>query len=86
MTPQELPCEDKLIQLAEESAELAQAAAKLVRAIRNQTPLTPAEALDMLTEEAADVYNCCEVLRLDKIKIRQIARRKMARWEARLNA
>lgn len=49
--------EDILCQIAEEAAELAQAALKLRRAITgtNPTPVTTDEAIDSLFEEYGDV-------------------------------
>ena len=46
-----------LEQLAEEAAELSKAALKLARVIRgeNPTPVSYAQAVDSLMEEAADV-------------------------------
>ena len=51
-----------LRQLAEESMELAHAALKLIRANRHETPDTLEDAMDALTEEAADVYVMLSVL------------------------
>lgn len=53
-----------LEQLAEEAAELAQAALKLARILRgeNPTPKTAEEAAEHLSEEAADVLVCMDVL------------------------
>lgn len=58
---------DILEALAEESAELSQAALKTIRAFRvgwcnNVTPVTPREALDNLAEEIADVELVVEVV------------------------
>ena len=49
-----------LEQLAEESAELAQAALKVARILRgdNPTPVTLKEAEEHLVEEYTDVYQC----------------------------
>ena len=51
-----------LRQLAEECAELAHAALKLIRAKRYETPDKSDDAIDALTEEAADVYVMLSVL------------------------
>ena len=54
----------KLEQLAEEAAELSQAALKLIRAqgmSDNVTPITEQEALENLREEIIDVLACIEV-------------------------
>lgn len=45
-----------LRQLAEECNELAQAALKLIRARRKETPMREDEAREHLIEEIADVY------------------------------
>ena len=49
-----------LEQLAEEAAELAQAALKAARILRgdNPTPVTLKEAEEYLVEEYTDVYQC----------------------------
>lgn len=53
-----------LEQLAEEAAELAQAALKLARVTRgvNPTPVSREHAFDALVEELADVKLCVNVL------------------------
>lgn len=55
--------EDILCQIAEEAAELAQAALKLRRAITqtNPTPVKMEEALDGFFEEYGDVEGACAV-------------------------
>ena len=55
-----------LEQMAEEAAELSQAALKLVRVIRNEnpTPVTQGEAQKCLIEEWTDVYQCAIELNL----------------------
>lgn len=45
-----------LRQLAEECTELAQAALKMIRAQRRETPVLPLEARENFLEEVADVY------------------------------
>lgn len=59
--------DDVILQLAEEAAELAQAAAKYIRARRgeNPTPVSVDEAYRKMREEYIDVINCAYVLRLD---------------------
>lgn len=52
-----------LRQLAEESAELCQAALKLVRVMNNETPVTQADAQNRLLEEIADVEVMLNVLK-----------------------
>lgn len=80
-----------LEQLAEEAAEVAQAALKMARIIRgeNPTPKTPMEARDDLEEELADFRVCVEVLdRSDIIFnmeiIDKLSEVKMKRWMDRL--
>lgn len=85
MKPEDLPIEVRLIQLAEEAAELSQAALKLLRAIKGQTPVTEAEACAHLLEEMADVYVTSLALNPDRMTIEAIARQKSKRWEERLN-
>ncbi len=55
-----LPIRDKLEQLAEEAAELAQAAIKLIRACgnTNPTPISAVKAEEKLIEEVGDVLAC----------------------------
>ncbi len=85
-----LTLDDLLIQLAEESAELAQAVTKYYRVIHgaNPTPVTLAEARDALVEEIADVNVAAEALRLklgiscDDIAMVEDA--KIERWRRRI--
>lgn len=85
---QHLPQDELLTQLAEECAELSQAALKLRRALTgiNPTPVTADEARKNLVEEAADVYNVLGLLldAADNAEIYSIIRRKKARWLNRL--
>ena len=55
--------EDILCQIAEEAAELAQAALKLRRAINqtNPTPVSDEEAVDSIIEEYADTIGAFEI-------------------------
>lgn len=85
---QHLPEEELLLQLAEECAELAQAALKLRRVLTgiNPTPVTESEARSNLLEEAADVY-CVLGLLLgheEHAEMYNITKRKKERWAARL--
>lgn len=80
-----------LEQLAEEAAEVAQAALKLARIIRgeNPTPKTACEAEEALEEEMADVSVCMRVLAIESIvidveNVEKIAEVKMKRWLDRL--
>lgn len=91
--------EDELLtQLAEEAAELAQAALKKRRAITgyNPTPVTKSEATDQLREEIDDVDCClllamakaaeCENKKMTAQAVEYLDSRypKLARWRARL--
>ena len=85
---QHLPEDELLLQLAEECAELSQAALKLRRALTgiNPTPITEDEARENLLEEAADVY-CVLGLLLgyeEHAEMYDITKRKKERWAARL--
>lgn len=85
---QHIPQDELLTQLAEECAELSQAALKLRRALTgiNPTPVTVDEARKSLVKEAADVYNVLGLLldAADNAEIYSIIRRKKARWLNRL--
>ena len=84
-----LPQEEILAQLAEEAAELAQAALKLRRALdmTNPTPVTIREAGGRLVEEIADVRVCeSQLLGVDWAIVDEICKRKLGRWEGRLEA
>ena len=86
---QHLPEDELLLQLAEECAELAQAALKLLRALTgiNPTPITESKARENLLEEAADVY-CVLGLLLgceERSETYNIIWRKKARWVKRLD-
>ena len=85
---QHLPQDELLEQLAEECAEVSQAALKLRRALTgiNPTPVAADEARRNLVEEAADVYNVLGLLldAEDNAEIYSIIRRKKERWLKRL--
>lgn len=85
---QHIPQDELLAQLAEECAELSQAALKLRRALTgiNPTPVTVEEARKNLVEETADVYNVMGLLldAADNAEIYSIIRRKKERWLKRL--
>lgn len=76
--------------LAEEAAELAQAALKLARVIReeNPTPTTGETAVAHLTEETADVLLYLQEIRerhgITLVEINNIMTLKRQRWAARL--
>lgn len=81
-----------LCQLAEECAELSQAALKLRIAISkdNPTPIDERKALENLVEEIADVSLSLKVLGIDNsnpdvcLRVVQITNQKMDRWIDRL--
>lgn len=83
---------DQYAQLAEEAAELCQAALKMERVLRgtNPTPVTKFQAIDKVLEETADVLDCLEVLgynsndEMINAAIEDIRCRKMERWAERL--
>ena len=77
----DLPEDTKLIQLAEEAAELSQAALKLIRAKHGDTPLPEHIARACLLEEIADVNTCLVALDPDQYAIEAIMRQKACRWE-----
>lgn len=86
---QHLPQDELLAQLAEECAELSQAALKLRRALTgiNPTPVTADEARANLVEEIADILNVSELLlEIDDVdEIYDIVQRKRERWLKRLD-
>lgn len=86
MRPEDLPLKSKLIQLAEESAELAQASLKMIRSLEGDTPISEADAREHLLEEIADVKLCADIIttKVEDKKIRAIYTRKCKRWEERL--
>ena len=97
MSPMETVCKyldapELLTQLAEEAAELSQAALKLRRALTgaNPTPRTVKECEQGLLEELADVNTCLTVLdyklELEWENIWGMVGKKMARWADRLEA
>lgn len=73
-----------LAQLAEEAAELAQAALKLRRVLdgRNLTPVTEQEARQNLMEEYTDVVHCA--LELGVVENHYLIAEKHERWRKRL--
>lgn len=79
-----------LEQLAEESAELAQAALKMARKIRNENP-TPKSRTDCvanLQEEIADVELCISILPAalnDPAEVSRTMSAKHRRWNERLH-
>lgn len=87
---EKLEYSELLAQLAEEAAELAQAALKLRRALSktNPTPVSVGEAVDNVLDELADVAVCVDALRFngptESRRIAGIAEVKMSRWATRL--
>ena len=82
-----LPQAEILAQLAEEAAELAQAALKMRRTlgVGNPTPVTAADAWYKLIEEIADVQVCInQVYGVNWDMVNEISKRKLGRWEGRL--
>lgn len=79
-----------LRQLAEESAELCQAALKAVRVMHGETPVTQTEAQDHLLEEMVDVNVMLNIM-LDAVlndrglqRIREIRTKKETRMIERM--
>ncbi|MBR6030101.1 MAG: hypothetical protein IKP40_13540 [Clostridia bacterium] len=82
-----LPQDELLLQLAEEAAELSQAAIKLRRVMdgRNPTPVGYQMAVKNLNEEMADVLLCADqISSLDEEQIARTKQNKLARWMERL--
>lgn len=86
-----LPLEEILTQLAEEAAELSQAALKYRRTLSNAnpTPVGRKEAEIKLLEEIADVKLCLHVAGFEavrhKIQVNRTISTKAARWLKRLS-
>lgn len=81
--------EELLAQIAEEAAELAQAALKLRRAIikNNPTPVSKIEATARLIEEIADVRLCIDasgIIDNSEEDVNYIYKNKLERWATRL--
>ena len=85
-----VPRRELLAQLAEECAELGQAALKLRRAedTINPTPVNWGDAYDLLVEEIADVTLCLGILGMDdKVlisKYGEVQNAKADRWADRI--
>lgn len=74
-------------QLAEESAELSQAALKFIRAAEysnNPTPVTKQVAKANLEEELQDVLCVCVLLGILDIKNIELSEEKLKRWAYRI--
>lgn len=84
-TPQDLSKAALHEQLSEEAIELAHAAQKMARKLRNENP-TPVpfdELAYNVVEELSDVMNVADVLSLTPSMHIQVE--KMSRWTSRLN-
>lgn len=85
---EKLDMPELLAQLAEECAELSQAALKYRRALtgENPTPMGRKETAANLVEEMADVDLCMSLLKTqeDEQHVHMIARSKLLRWFGRL--
>ncbi len=92
MIREAVPLEELLCQLAEEAAELSQAALKMRRTLSNMnpTPVNRKTAEEAILEEIADVKLCLHVCGFekvrDKIEVNRIISAKAERWRQRLNA
>ena len=79
-----------LRQLAEECSELAQAALKYIRVLRNETPMRIDEALEHLTDEIADVRLMIDAVSTSVLSWRDvddmqaIKVQKLERWKTRM--
>lgn len=80
----------RLEQLAEEAAELAQAAIKLARKKRGESPTPKSEmqCLDALTEEIGDVLACLDEVMdiVDMERVEAVKAQKKVRWRLRIDA
>lgn len=87
---EKLPETELLAQLAEEAAELAQAALKMRRVLdgTNPTPVRMSEAWASLQEETADVLLCLQMVGVstNARDYYEAIHTKLTRWESRLRA
>jgi NTP pyrophosphatase (non-canonical NTP hydrolase) len=85
-----LPIDERLAQLAEEAAELSQAALKMRRAIdrKNPTPVSVVDAYAGVKEEIADVLLCLRVagFSIASDTYQAAMDLKLKRWSSRLMA
>ena len=83
-----LPVTQRLINLAEECTECAQAALKMFRALNGDTPVSQMDAREHLIEEIADVSVCMTALgdMAPLSDVGEIITQKAQRWEQRINA
>ena len=91
MRPSDLPVEDLLLQLGEESGELSQATAKYIRKMRgnNPTPKSDSECFCAVLDEVVDVQVAIAVLLrglgVEQESLEPRRQRKLARWQERLS-
>lgn len=82
--------QSRLMQVAEEAAELIQASMKLVRIKAGDNPaaVSHEQALKNLVEEIADTRNAIDALQLDDIlpsgAVEEVERAKLDRWFERV--
>ena len=83
-----IPVTELLAGLAEECAELAQAALKLRRCYdgTNPTPADPDKQYECLLEEIGDVELYIEQLHINRQVIEDYKAEKLERWQRRLEA
>ncbi len=83
---EKMPVVELLAGLAEEAAELAQAALKLRRVFdgTNPTPTTEEDAIQNLYEEIADVNLYLSMISINLGSVSEIMLEKLSRWEKRL--
>lgn len=81
-----LPLTELLAGVAEEAAELAQAALKLRRVLdgTNPTPKPIDEAIDAFEEEIADVQIYLDMIAYSRKHVADIKKIKQERWRTRL--
>jgi NTP pyrophosphatase (non-canonical NTP hydrolase) len=76
-----------LAQIAEEAAEFAKAAVKIIRIIddSNPTPVKMKDAIANFHEEFADVLNACAAYGLTEKAVRDLMDDKLDRWCQRID-
>lgn len=87
MAKKMLPLVELLAGLAEECAELAQAALKLRRVFdgTNYAPISEGAAINRFEEEIADVMLYLSQIDYSKVHVQQVMEQKQERWERRLS-
>lgn len=88
MRIKDIPEEKRLRQLAEECAEGAQAALKLIRAYDGEPQLSKAECRIHLLEEIADIAVSAGAIMsdLDRAVFDEFCDEKQKRWKERINS